>query len=100
MNCIPVGACVASPNPINVRPVKIVVWLSLSVIWGLTWLAIRIGLNDLPPVTFAGIRFLVAAAILWPIVLAKKTELPREIGQWKILGGTALLTIAIPYSLQ
>jgi drug/metabolite transporter (DMT)-like permease len=95
-----VGSCAASLNPIIVRPVKLTVWLALSVIWGLTWLAVRIGLNDLPPVTFAGIRFLVAALILWPVVLARKTKLPREIGVWKIIGGTALLTIAIPYTLQ
>jgi len=95
-----VGACAPSLYTINVRPVKIIVWLSLSVIWGLTWLAIRIGLNDLPPVTFAGIRFLVAAVLLWPIVWAKKAKLPRERRDWNIIGGTALLTIAIPYSLQ
>ena len=69
-DCVPVGSCVDSPNPINVRPVKLTVWLILSVIWGLTWLAVRLGLDDLPPVTFAGIRFLAAAAILWPILLA------------------------------
>lgn len=99
-DCVQVASCVESTNPINVLPVKLTVWLTLSVIWGLTWLAVRMGLDDLPPMTFAGIRFLAAAAILWPILLAKKTKLPRDIGQWKIVGGTALLTIAIPYSLQ
>lgn len=79
---------------------KLTVWVALSVIWGLTWLAVRLGLDDLPPVTFAGIRFLAAAALLWPILLAKKTKLPRDAGQWKLLAGTAMLTIAIPYSLQ
>ncbi|HEU4768738.1 MAG TPA: EamA family transporter, partial [Pyrinomonadaceae bacterium] len=40
------------------------VWLLLCGIWGSTWLFIKLGLEDLPPVTFAGIRFVIACAIL------------------------------------
>ena len=36
------------------------VWLLLCCIWGSTWLFIKIGLVDLPPLTFAGIRFVIA----------------------------------------
>ena len=36
------------------------VWLVLCLIWGSTWLFIKIGLADLPPITFAGIRFVIA----------------------------------------
>ncbi len=79
---------------------KAAVWIFLSIVWGLTWLAIRIGLDDLPPVTFAGLRFLVAALVLWPAVFVKETSLPRDKGAWSIIAGTAFLTIAIPYSLQ
>ena len=38
-----------------------IVWLVLCVIWGSTWLFIKLGLEDLPPFTFAGIRFVIAA---------------------------------------
>ena len=34
-----------------------IVWLILCGIWGSTWLFIKLGLADLPPFTFAGIRF-------------------------------------------
>jgi drug/metabolite transporter (DMT)-like permease len=46
------------------------VWLLLATIWGSTWLFIKIGLADLPPITFAGIRFVVAAAplVVWLLV--------------------------------
>lgn len=37
----------------------------MCAIWGTTWLAIKIGLRDLPPVTGAGVRFVLAAAFLW-----------------------------------
>src|SRR6184192_350704 len=45
-----------------------IVWLILCGIWGSTWLFIKIGLNDLPPLTFAGIRFVLASLILWSLI--------------------------------
>lgn len=36
-------------------------------IWGTTWLAIKIGLQSVPPVTGAGLRFVVAGLFLWAI---------------------------------
>ena len=36
----------------------------MCAIWGTTWLAIKIGLRDLPPVTGAGVRFVLAAVFL------------------------------------
>lgn len=79
---------------------KAAVWIFLSVAWGLTWLAVRLGLDDLPPVTFAGFRFFGATLVLWPAMLAKKSRLPRDKRVWSIIACTALLTIAVPYSLQ
>ena len=35
------------------------------VIWGSTYLAIRIGLESMPPLLMAGVRFLIAGALLW-----------------------------------
>ena len=43
------------------RRMALVLWLTLAGIWGSTWLAIKLGLRDLPPLTFAGIRFALAA---------------------------------------
>ena len=40
------------------------VWLALCAIWGSTWLGIKLGLRDLPPITFAGIRFALAGAFV------------------------------------
>ncbi|MCA9320729.1 MAG: EamA family transporter, partial [Planctomycetes bacterium] len=37
---------------------------TLCLIWGSTWLVIKQGLQDLPPLTSAGIRFLVAAPLM------------------------------------
>lgn len=47
------------------RPAAI--WAAFAVVylvWGSTYLAIRVGVTDLPPFLFAGVRFLAAALIL------------------------------------
>jgi drug/metabolite transporter (DMT)-like permease len=47
-------------------------WLALLavwVIWGSTYLAIRVGVRTIPPFTMAGIRYTIAGATLLPIAL-------------------------------
>lgn len=39
-------------------------YIVICLIWGSTWMAIRIGLDSVPPVTGAGIRFLVASVLV------------------------------------
>ncbi len=73
------------------------VWLILCGIWGSTWLFIKIGLNDLPPLSFAAIRFVIAAAILWIIVAIRRYELPASKADWLMLAGTGVLAFSINY---
>ena len=42
----------------------VIAYAAMCAIWGTTWLAIKIGLQGLPPITGAGLRFLVAAFFL------------------------------------
>ena len=76
-----------------------IVWMILCVIWGSTWSFIKIGLRDLPPITFAGIRFLIAAAILWLIVLLRSGSMPLKRGDWLIIARTGLVAFAVNYCL-
>jgi drug/metabolite transporter (DMT)-like permease len=76
------------------------VWTVLSVVWGLTWLAVRIGLNDIPPITFAAIRFLLAAAVLGTVIAVRRIELPHNSRDLRLLTATGILTIGIAYSAQ
>ena len=47
-------------------------------IWGTTWLAIRIGLVGVPPFTGVSLRFALAAAIVFGIALARGVPLGRS----------------------
>ena len=73
------------------------VWLILCCIWGSTWLFIKIGLEDLPPLTFAGIRFVIASAILIAIVGARRLPLADLIANWKLLAVTGVLSFSFNY---
>ena len=56
---------------------KIIVWLILCLIWGSTWIFIKIGLADLPPISFASARFIFSAAIVFAIISLQKIPLPE-----------------------
>ncbi|MBS1807681.1 MAG: EamA family transporter [Acidobacteria bacterium] len=78
---------------------RILVFLFLSLIWGSTWLFIKIGLDVLPPLTFAGIRFGLSALILWGIVLARKSAIPRTWRDWRMIIWAGLTGMTINYAL-
>ena len=52
--------------------------MSIYFVWGTTYLAIRIGVEDLPPVLFTGLRWFAAGPILFLILLLKKYKLPDK----------------------
>ncbi len=75
------------------------VWLILCCIWGSTWLFIKLGLEDLPPLTFAGIRFVIACTILLVIIRLRHIQLPRARADWILLATTGVLSFGINYGL-
>jgi len=75
------------------------VWLLLGFIWGSTWLFIKLGLEDLPPFLFAGLRFVIASVFLWLILWVRRVRLPRIRRDWLVMVGTGLLTFSIDYGL-
>ena len=75
------------------------VWLVLCGIWGSTWLFIKLGLADLPPFTFAGIRFVIACAILFVLIRIRRLPLPRTRADWILLAITGILSFGFNYGL-
>src|SRR5215470_12004087 len=75
------------------------VWLVLCGIWGSTWLFIKLGLADLPPLTFAGIRFVIACAILFFIIRFRQLRLPRVRNDWILLAAAGILSFGLNYGL-
>jgi drug/metabolite transporter (DMT)-like permease len=78
---------------------KIIVWLILCLIWGTTWIFIKIGLDDLPPIGFAAVRFLLSVAIIFPVIRIQKIPLPVSRREWKLIAITGLLQFSFNYSV-
>jgi drug/metabolite transporter (DMT)-like permease len=76
-----------------------VVWLVLCGIWGSTWLFIKLGLADLPPITFAGIRFVIASAILVTWIRIRRLHFPKHRRDWTLLAVTGILSFGLNYGL-
>ena len=75
------------------------VWLILCGIWGSTWLFIKLGLADLPPITFAGIRFVIACTILFSLISIRRIPLPRARADWILLATSGILSFGLNYGL-
>jgi drug/metabolite transporter (DMT)-like permease len=75
------------------------VWLLLCCIWGSTWLFIKLGLEDLPPLTFAGIRFVIAVTILFSLIAIRRLSLPRTGRDWMLLAVSGVLAFSLNYGL-
>lgn len=75
------------------------VWLVLCCIWGSTWLFIKLGLEDLPPFTFAAIRFVIACTILFTYIQLRRLPLPKTRSDWILLAITGVLAFGLNYGL-
>jgi len=77
----------------------IAAFVALCIIWSSTWLAIKFGLRDLPPISFVALRFIIAVVVLLAISVGRVPLLPRDRGDFKLLAWTGVLMFAINYAL-
>ncbi len=53
-------------------------WIAICIVWGTTYLAIRVGVGHLPPFLFAGFRWLIAGSIFIVILRFRGIKLPDK----------------------
>jgi drug/metabolite transporter (DMT)-like permease len=68
----------------------------LVVIWSSTWVAIKIGLEDCPPLLGAGVRFVVAGLVLLVVAAVQRRSLRTD---WMLAVVLALAPFAFAYGL-
>jgi drug/metabolite transporter (DMT)-like permease len=76
------------------RGKALVAYLLVCVVWGSTYLAIRIGVAVLPPFLFAGARFVTAGLLLLGGSLALGARLPTRARDWGVLAAVGLFLLA------
>lgn len=67
--------------------------MAVYILWGGTYLAMKVAIETLPPFTMAGIRFLIAGSIMYSWQVVRGVERPqiKHWGNATIVGGTMLL---------
>lgn len=74
-------------------------WLTLCLVWSSTWLAIKFGLRDLPPISYAAIRFVIAILALLAVSLGRVSLLPVRRSDFAVLALTGVLMFTLNYTL-
>ena len=67
-------------------------------VWGSTFLAIRIGVREVPPLLFAAMRFLTAGLVLYGWMIAKGEPSPSR-RQWMAASLIAIFIFVLDYGL-
>ena len=70
-------------------------WITICIVWGTTYLAIRVGVTDLPPMLFAGLRWIIAGILMTILLNLRHYKLPglKDLKHLAIVG-ILLLAIA------
>src|SRR6478735_11016246 len=74
-------------------------YVSLCLIWGTTWLGIRLVVRDVPPFEALSLRLFSAGVLLLAMALAQKRRWPTDGSEWKAVLILTLTIMAIPYAL-
>lgn len=74
-------------------------YVVLCLVWSSTWLAIKVGLYDLPPISFVAIRFVIAIVVLLAVSIGRTRLLPENRSDYALLASTGVLMFAVNYGL-
>src|SRR5438046_4096019 len=74
-------------------------WLTLCIVWSSTWLVIKVGLRDLPPISYAAIRFVIAVIVLLAVSAGRVRLLPQRGTDYVLLAFTGVVMFAVNYGL-
>jgi drug/metabolite transporter (DMT)-like permease len=83
----------SAPEDPRLRHRIIAAFATIYLVWGSTFLAIRIGVRQLPPFLFGGFRFLLAGALLAAVAIVTRERFPRGAREWRLMLLFSLLMI-------
>ena len=82
----------------------VILALVVTTLWASSWVIIKFGLEDIPPITFAGLRYGLAAAILLGLILANKESRSAAMRQhrrwWLAIAGYGIIFVTVTQGTQ
>jgi drug/metabolite transporter (DMT)-like permease len=73
---------------------------TVYIVWGTSYIATRIGVLNLPPFLFAGVRFILGGLLLVAVAWWRGVRLQHLAGHWRHLLILSFIAVAISNSLQ
>lgn len=86
----------ARPGLARVDPRELLAFAAIYLLWGATFLAIRVAVLEIPPFFTAGVRFLTAGALLYAFMRVRGQPAPRGV-EWRSIALTALFLFVATY---
>ena len=83
----------------HARPADFALLGFLGLLWGLSFLFVSVAVETIPPLTLAAGRIVLAALIMWGVVLAAGLKASLGARQWVLYAGIGLLGNAAPFVL-
>lgn len=81
------------------RALRFAALAAVTVIWGSTWAAIRIGLEEIPPFAGIAMRFALASALLLVVAWVRRIPLGRQRYERRLWAINGLLTFVLTYGI-
>ena len=75
-------------------------YATIYLVWGSTFLTIRLGVRTMPPLLFAGGRFLLAGSLLAVVAVFLRERFPRTAREWRYMLLFSLVMISLSNGLS
>lgn len=93
--CKPAGTSARSPRAFpGATPLVLVAFAAVYLVWGSTYLAIRIGIESFPPLILAGLRHLTTGLVLYPLFRGKAGNRPSAL-HWRTAAVSGFLLLFV-----
>ncbi|GAB1350543.1 EamA family transporter [Ignavibacteriales bacterium] len=83
----------------KITPFVLLSYIAICLIWGSTWLVIKIGMESLTPFVSAGARFMVASLVIYLVMKIKNIPLVKDKIAMKIYWIMGFFSFLVPFGL-
>lgn len=76
-----------------------ILWAILALIWSSSYLAIKLGIQSISPLTLVALRMLIGTAILFAALRYRSLSLPFDVASWRVFLVSGVMGSILPFSL-
>ncbi len=78
---------------------NVILWTLLALTWSSSYLAIKLGVETIAPLSLVALRMLIGTTIIMTILRLKSLSLPTDVKSWVVLFVSGVMGSIVPFSL-